>query len=182
MRIVVGVSGASGIPYAVKLLENLGQNEVHLIISENAKKVMKYEMNQDPSYLSSLASYTYSDDDFTAPVSSGSFLFDAMVIVPCSISTLSKIAVGISDTLITRAAAVSIKERRRLIIVPREMPLSSIDLKNMLSLSENGVIIAPASPGFYNKPKSIDDLVSFVVSRILDLIGVKNELIKRWQD
>jgi len=103
-----------------------------------------------------------------------------MVIVPCSITTISKIAAGISDTLITRAAAVSLKERRRLIVVPREMPLSTIDLKNMTYLSENGVIVAPASPGFYTKPKSVDDMVAFVVSRILDLVGVGNDLIKRW--
>ncbi len=180
MRIVVGISGASGIPYAVKFLENLRRHDTYLVISEAAKKVIEYESDKNVEHIRSLASHNYEDDDFSAPISSGSFLFDSMVIVPCSITTISKIAAGISDTLITRAAAVSLKERRRLIVVPREMPLSTIDLKNMTYLSENGVIVAPASPGFYTKPKSVDDMVSFVVSRILDLVGVGNDLIKRW--
>ncbi|WP_297216214.1 UbiX family flavin prenyltransferase [Thermoplasma sp.] len=180
MRIVVGISGASGIPYAVKFLENLKGQETYLVISDAAKKVIEYESDIDVDRIKSLASHNYEDDDFSAPISSGSFLFDSMVIVPCSITTISKIASGISDTLITRAAAVSLKERRRLIVVPREMPLSTIDLRNMTYLSENGVIVAIASPGFYTHPKSVDDMISFVVSRLLDLVGVKNDLIERW--
>ncbi|KAA8922957.1 UbiX family flavin prenyltransferase [Thermoplasma sp.] len=180
MRIVVGISGASGIPYAVKFLENLRDQETYLVISDAAKKVIEYESDETVDHIRSMATHHYEDDDFSAPISSGSFLFDSMVIIPCSITTISKIAAGISDTLITRAAAVSLKERRKLIVVPREMPLSTIDLRNMTYLSESGVIVAPASPGFYTRPKSVDDMVSFVVSRILDLVGVENDLIKRW--
>ncbi len=180
MKIIVGITGASGIPYAIKFLENLGREETFLVISENAKKVMEFEGGLKPDDLKKLGKHFYEDNDFTAPISSGSFIFDSMVIIPCSITTMSKIASGISDTLITRAAAVTIKEGRRLIIVPREMPLSQIELDNMLKMSRAGVIIAPASPGFYTNPKTVDDIVNFVASRILDLVGVDNELIKRW--
>ncbi|MGC8608408.1 MAG: UbiX family flavin prenyltransferase [Thermoplasmata archaeon] len=180
MKVIIGVTGASGIPYSVKFLKNLTKEESYLVISDNAKKVMQFEGGINPEELKKYATYAYDDNDFTAPISSGSFIFDSMVIIPCSITTMSKIAAGISDTLITRAAAVAIKENRKLIIVPREMPLSQIDLDNMSRLSHAGVIVAPASPGFYTNPKTIDDMINFVVSRILDLIGVKNELIKRW--
>jgi 4-hydroxy-3-polyprenylbenzoate decarboxylase len=180
-RFVVGVTGGSGTILALRLLENLKNYETHLVISENAKKVMAEETGFPPERMLSLATYTYDDKDIAAKVSSGSFIFNALVVIPCSISTLGKIASGISDTLTTRACAVALKERRRMVLVPREMPYSTIVLENMHKLSLAGAIIAPASPGYYTKPKTVDDMVNFIVSRVLDLMGVENSLIKRWR-
>ncbi|MEL9998667.1 MAG: UbiX family flavin prenyltransferase [Thermoplasmata archaeon] len=174
MKIVVGVTGASGTIYSIKLIEKLDE-EIYLIISENGKKIMKFENNIDPVILKNKVKYIFDDNDLFAPISSGSFVFDAMVIVPASMNTLAKIANGISDTLITRVASVALKERRKIIMVPREAPLSSIHLENMKKLSDLGVIILPASPGFYLKPKSIDDLVDFIVFRIMDELGLSGE-------
>lgn len=180
-RFVVGVTGGSGTILALRLLEKLKNYETHLVISENAKKVMAEETGFPPERMLSLATYTYDDKDIAAKVSSGSFIFNALVVIPCSISTLGKIASGISDTLTTRACAVALKERRRMVLVPREMPYSTIVLENMHKLSLAGAIIAPASPGYYTKPKTVDDMVNFIVSRVLDLMGVENSLIKRWR-
>ncbi|WP_075057334.1 UbiX family flavin prenyltransferase [Thermogymnomonas acidicola] len=182
MRIVVGVTGGSGSVIALRFLQSLkGGHEVHLIVSEHARLVARAELDLDAREFERYAEYVYDDRDVAARVSSGSFIFDALVIVPCSISTLSKIAAGISDTLITRAAAVALKERRKLVLVPRETPLSTLTLRNMLSLSEMGAVILPAMPGYYTRPKSVEDMVDFVVSRILDQIGgVVNSLIQRW--
>lgn len=182
MKIVVGITGGTGSILAMRLLENLRGEEVHLVISESAKKVLKEETDISPDQLYSLCTHHYDDEDISARISSGSFIFDVMVIIPCSMSTLAKIAAGISDTLITRAASVALKEKRKMIVVPREMPLSTIALENMLKLSRNGVIVAPAMPGYYTKPESVDDMVNFIVSRVLDLSGVKNKLIKRWKE
>ncbi|GGM70264.1 aromatic acid decarboxylase [Thermogymnomonas acidicola] len=180
MRIVVGVTGGSGSVIALRFLQSLKGHEVHLIVSEHARLVARAELDLDAREFERYAEYVYDDRDVAARVSSGSFIFDALVIVPCSISTLSKIAAGISDTLITRAAAVALKERRKLVLVPRETPLSTLTLRNMLSLSEMGAVILPAMPGYYTRPKSVEDMVDFVVSRILDQIGVVNSLIQRW--
>ena len=180
-RFVVGVTGGSGTILALRLLENLKKYETHLVISESAKKVMAEETGFPPERMLSLATYAYDDKDIAAKISSGSFIFNALVVMPCSISTLGKIASGISDTLTTRACAVALKERRRMVLVPREMPYSTIVLENMHKLSLAGAIIAPASPGYYTKPKTVDDMVNFVVSRVLDLMGVENSLIKRWR-
>ena len=180
-RFVVGVTGGSGTILALRLLENLKNYETHLVISENAKTVMAEETGFPAERMLSLATYTYDDKDIAAKVSSGSFIFNALVVIPCSISTLGKIASGISDTLTTRACAVALKERRRMILVPREMPYSTIVLENMHKLSLAGAIIAAASPGYYTKPRTVDDMVNFVVSRVLDLMGVENSLIKRWR-
>ncbi len=181
-KIVVGITGASGTVLAVRFLENLKGLEVHLIISESAKKVMSLETGYSLDYIRSLATYVYNDNDIAARISSGSFLFSTFVIIPCSSSTLGKISSGISDTLITRVAAVALKERRKFIIVPREMPLSTIMLENMLKLSRDNVIVSPAIPGYYHKPSTMDDLINFIVSRILDLSGIKNNLSSRWRD
>ncbi len=181
MRVVVGITGASGTVLAVRLLENLNNVEKHLVMSESAKKVMSLETDYTYDYIKGLADYVYSDADIAANISSGSFKYDALVIIPCSSSTMAKIASGISDTLITRTALVAMKEHRKFIIVPREMPLSTIMIENMLKLSSYNVIIAPAMPGYYSRPKTVDDMVNFVVSRILDLIGIENEISKRWQ-
>ncbi len=179
MDIVVGITGASGTIYAIKLLEKLKEN-VYLVVSENAKKILKYENSIDYMELSKYVKKIYEDNDISSPIASGSFHFDAMVVVPASMNTVSKIACGISDTLITRVASIALKERRKIIVVPREMPLSSIHLENLKRLSDSGAIIMPASPGFYLKPKSIDDIVDFVVYRIIDSLGINMEH-KRWQ-
>lgn len=180
-EIVVGVTGGSGSILAIRLLENLKNLNVHLIISENAKKVLSEETDYSVSDLTALAKHVYDDSDISAIVSSGSFRFSSFVIIPCSTSTLAKISAGIADTLITRVSSVAMKEKRRMIIVPRETPLNTITLENMTKLSRSGVIVAPAMPGYYTKPKSVDDMVDFVVSRVLDLMDVENELIKRWR-
>ena len=180
-KFVIGVTGGSGSILALTLLRNLENYETHVVVSDGAKKVFREEIGSTGDELLKLASYTYDDKDISARISSGSFKFTAAVIIPCSISTLGKVASGISDTLVTRACAVALKERRKLILVPREMPLSSIVLENMHKLSLAGAIIAPASPGYYTKPRSVDDMVNFVVSRVLDLMGVENDLVRRWR-
>ncbi len=182
MRLIIGITGASGVIYGIRLFEVLNE-EKFLIISENGKKVMQYETDWTvkdlKAKLKAKAGY-YEDHQIEAPFSSGSFSFDAMVIVPCSVSTLSKIASGIADTLITRCACVALKERRKLILVPRETPLSSIHLQHMASLSAEGVVILPAMPAFYSLPQSVDDMVDFVVGKILDQLGIEHDLFQRW--
>lgn len=179
MKIVIGVTGASGVIYGVRLLENL-KEEKYLIVSENAKKIMEHETKYKLDEVEKLAEHYYENSDLFPEISSGSFMFDAMVIVPCSMSTLSKIANGIGDNLITRTASVCLKEKRKFILVPRETPLSTIHLQNMAKLSENGAIILPAMPGFYPKPENLDDIVTFVVGKIMDCLGIKNNLYRRW--
>ncbi|WMT51202.1 MAG: UbiX family flavin prenyltransferase [Ferroplasma sp.] len=181
-KIVVGITGASGTVLAVRFLENLRDVEIHLVISDSARKVMSLESDYKIEYIRSLADYVYNDSDIAARISSGSFIFSTFVIIPCSSSTLAKISAGISDTLITRVATVAMKERRKFIIVPREMPFSTIMLENMLKLSRDNVIVSPAIPGYYQRPSTMDDLINFVVARVLDLAGVKNSLSPRWKD
>jgi 4-hydroxy-3-polyprenylbenzoate decarboxylase len=178
MKIVIGITGASGVIYGIRLLEVL-QEEKFLIISENGKKLVREETNHHIEDLKSKTHY-YEDHQLDAPLASGSFLFDAMVVVPCSVSTLSKIASGIADTLITRCATVALKERRKLILVPRETPLNTIHLQNMTFLSMQGVVILPPVPAFYSVPQSIDDTINFVVGKILDQLGISHDLFKRW--
>lgn len=178
MKTVIAITGASGTLYGIKLLEVL-EGEKFLIISEQGKELIEIETDYTIEKLEKTAHY-YEDHQLDAPLASGSFLFDAMVIVPCSVSTLSKIAVGIADTLITRCACVTLKERRKLILVPRETPLTTVHLKNMASLSMQGVVILPAMPAFYPNPKSIEDMVFFVVGKILDQLQVDHDLYQRW--
>lgn len=167
--------------YGIRLLEVLDGNvETHLIISPQGRELIGHETKVAASDVLKMATFHYEDDDFLAPVASGSFRFDAMVIVPCTMKTLSAVANGYADTLISRAAEVTLKEGRKLILVQREMPLSLVDLNNMVKAKQAGAVIMPACPGFYNKPKTIDDLVNNVVSRILDQVGIDNELIQRW--
>ncbi len=201
MRILIGITGASGIGYALDLLSALntmdgagkedrnmgigdknipGEIEIHLILSDSAIHVLRAETDTSPDDLRSLASYVYDNDDFSQKVCSGSSLFDAMVVIPCTMSTLAKLANGIADNVITRAGAVTLKERRRLIVVPRETPLSTIHLKNMYELSLAGAIIVPAMPGFYNSPTDISDMQKFMTGRILDLLGLPNNASPRW--
>lgn len=179
MEGIVAITGASGVIYGIKLLENIG-GKVHLIISEGAKKIISDETNYEISTLNKYAYKVYKNNEMEADIASGSYLFDYMIICPATISTISKIATGIQDNLITRAAAVSLKEKRKLVIVPRETPLTSINLRGLATLSEEGAIILPAMPAFYHKPKNIDDVINFVVGRILDQVDIKNNLFKRW--
>ena len=193
--ITVAVTGASGAPYAIQLLRSLFQAhvKVYLLLSSAAKVVINTELNlplpEDEHLKSFFLEYfdipeqlleVYGKDEWTAPVASGSNPAHAMVICPCSMGTLSAIAQGASNNLIERAADVMLKERRQLILLPREMPFSSIHLENMLKLSQMGVTIMPASPGFYHQPDSIDDMVNFVVARMLDHIGIDQSLVSRW--
>ena len=182
VRVVVGVTGASGVHYAYALLRNLEGHDVDLVISDDARKVIAAETDLGAKAFGKLAANTYGNDDTTAPPASGSHRFDAMVVIPCSMGTLGKIAWGISDNLITRAAAVCMKERRTLILVPRETPLAATHLENMLRLANQGVVVLPAMPGFYHGPKTVDDLVNFVVGKVLDQLGIGHRLFRRWRE
>jgi len=181
-RIIVAISGASGTTYGVRLLKALKDAKVavHLTISASGEINLKLETGMTEDQLSGFAEAVYPPTDLAAPISSGSFPIDGMVIVPCSMKTLAAIANGYSDNLIARAADVTLKERRPLIIVPRETPLNQIQLKNMLTLAKSGAIILPASPGFYHSPKNIEDLVDQVVGKIMDALQIENTLYKRW--
>lgn len=179
METVVGISGASGIVYGTRLLESLPGKKT-VIVSKDALKLAKLELDFDLDDIQGLADKHYENDDMEAPIASGSVRFDSMVISPCSTSTMSKIACGIADNLMTRVASVALKERRKLVLVVREAPLSGITLMNMERLACAGAIIMPACPGFYPRPKSVDDMVNFVVGRTLDQLGLKNDLYRRW--
>lgn len=183
-KIVIGFSGASGIIYGIRLLEVLHSVNIqtYLIISEWAKKNIVIETPKTLEYVKSLSSVNYDNSKLDASVSSGSFLHDGMVIVPCSMKSLSSIANGYDDTLISRAASVTLKESRKLILVPRETPLSRIHLENMIKVQEAGAIILPAMPGFYHNPSSIDQIVDHLVGKILDQLKIKHELFKRWKE
>lgn len=183
-KIVIGFSGASGIIYGIRLLEILHSInfQTYLIISEWAKKNIEIETDKTLEYVKSLSSVNYDNFKLDASVSSGSFLHDGMVIVPCSMKSLSSIANGYDDTLISRAASVTLKESRKLIIVPRETPLSRIHLENMIKLQEAGAIILPAMPGFYHKPSTIEEIIDHLVGKILDQLNIKHDLFKRWKD
>lgn len=183
-KIVIGFSGASGIIYGIRLLEILHSINIqtYLIISEWAKKNIEIETDKTLEYVKSLSSVNYENFKLDASVSSGSFLHDGMVIVPCSMKSLSSIANGYDDTLISRAASVTLKESRKLIIVPRETPLSRIHLENMVKLQEAGAIILPAMPGFYHKPSTIEEIIDHLVGKILDQLNIKHDLFKRWKD
>ena len=183
MEIVVGISGASGVQYGIRLLEALKAKgcTTHLIITDSARKIIEIETSSPARGVEELATHVYAPKDFSAPVASGSHLFDALVVIPCSTGTLSGIACGSSDTLITRCADVCLKEKRRLILVPRETPLSLIQLRNMVAASEAGAVILPACPAFYSQPKSLAELVDVLVGRVLDLLGLENDLYKRWE-
>jgi 4-hydroxy-3-polyprenylbenzoate decarboxylase len=177
MRILVAITGASGIPYGVRLVEELKKTThvVAVVVSEGAKKVAEAEGCKLPKA-------DYVDKDLTAPFASGSNAADVVVVCPCSLKTLGEIANGVGSGLITRAAEVSLKERKKLILVVRETPLSLIAIKNMELVTLAGGIILPACPGFYSKPKSVDQLIDFIVGKTLDQIGIKHKLFKRWKE
>lgn len=184
-EIIVGISGASGVQYGVRLLETLREMkgfETHLIVSESAKKLIKIETGLSISGVEELADHVYSDDDFTAPIASGSHKTRGMVIAPCSMKTLASIAIGMSDTLISRAADVCLKEKRPLVLMLRETPLNLIHIENMERAIKAGASILPACPAFYTKPKSIDDIIDFMAGRALDLLNIGHNLYKRWRE
>ncbi|MDE1826336.1 MAG: UbiX family flavin prenyltransferase [Thaumarchaeota archaeon] len=182
MRLVVGMTGSSGIVYGIRMLEVLKRCnvDVHLIMTEWAKKCLALETDFDLSHVKSLAGSYSEDSNMAANVSSGTHKTDGMIIIPCSMKTLSSIANGYEETLVARAAGVTIKESRKLVIVPRETPLTSIHLENMLKLARIGIVILPAMPGFYNKPKNVDDLINHVVGKCLDQFNIEHDLFKRW--
>jgi len=177
---LVGVTGASGVLYAHRLLRALG-DRADVIVTADAEEVIRLETDLPLKEFTAGAHAVYRGTDMTAPPASGSHRFRAYAIVPCSGSTLAKVATGIADNLVTRAAAVALKERRTMVLVPRETPLSPIALEHMSTLARLGVVILPASPGFYGRPKAVDDLVEFVVARILDHLGVEHRLGPRWE-
>ncbi|NOU84087.1 UbiX family flavin prenyltransferase [Paenibacillus sp. LMG 31459] len=181
MKIIVGITGASGSIYAYSLIRSLHQlgAETYVIATGAGENVMKYECGADMQELAGYAT-VLSNTDLFAPVASGSFKTDGMVIIPCSMNTLGAIANGMGDTLLSRAASVVLKEKRRLIIVPRETPLHVIHLENMLRIARAGAHIMPASPGFYNHPTEIWELVNFMNARVLDALGIDHQLMKRW--
>ncbi|MGB6976018.1 MAG: UbiX family flavin prenyltransferase [Gammaproteobacteria bacterium] len=184
MRLIVGMSGASGIIYGVRLLEFLKQLnvETHLVVSNSAKITQGYEMTLGNKALQNLSDFTYSSTDISAPISSGSFKTSGMIIAPCSMRSLSEIATGVTSSLLTRAADVVLKERRRLVLVVRESPLHAGHLKSMLAVTEMGGIIAPPVPAFYNNPTTLDDIINHTVGRILDLFNLDTGHVKRWKE
>ena len=195
-KIALAITGASGVQYGFRLLEVLlkQNHHVYLMLSKAAQVVTSMESelklpgrkNEQKKYLSQLFKTDeslldiFGDEEWTAPVASGSAKVDAMVVCPCTMSTLSQIACGASSNLMERAADVMLKERRKLIIVPRGTPFSDIHLENMLKLSRSGVVVMPANPGFYNKPETVNDMVDFMVARILDQLDIEQDLLPPW--
>lgn len=199
LPITVAISGASGTIYGLRMLQVLLENnyKVDFVISESASKVAHSEINLtlslNPSILKEqVLSYlknqkhdlltVWAHNDISASISSGSYRSQGMIIIPASMGTIAGIACGTSDNLITRAADVCLKERRKLVLVPREMPLNTIHLENLLKLSQIGAIVAPASPAFYHNPKNLTDMVDFVVGKALDIFNIEHDLFKRWRE
>ena len=183
MRIVVGITGASGAIFGVRTLQALqaASIETHLVLSKWARTTIAHETPYCLAEVEAMASSVHNIDNQAAPISSGSFHTDGMIVAPCSMKTLAAIRVGFSDTLISRAADVVLKERRKLVLLARESPLSEIHLENMLALTRMGAMIFPPVPAFYNQPKSIDDLVSYIVGRLLDQFGLTMPKMERWR-
>ena len=187
-RLIIGISGASGIIYGLRILEilkNLEDNkrpELHLVMSRSAEVTLAYETKMKTSEVHQLADIVHANKDISATIASGSFKTDGMIIAPCSMKTLAEIASGVTSNLLSRAADVTLKERRRLVCLTRETPLHSGHLKNMLALSEMGGIVAPPVPAFYTKPKTIDDIVEHTAGRVLELFDIEAGLVKRWKN
>jgi len=184
-RLIVGMSGASGVIYGIRLLEVLAAEpgvETHLVTSPAARQTIQLETDRDPDEVEALATRRYRFGDIAASISSGSFPIDAMAVVPCSMGTLSAIAVSASDNLLERAADVTLKERRRLVLVPREAPLHLGHLRLMTQVTEMGAIVCPPSPGFYSRPSSLEELIDHTVGRLIDAIGIhlSRDLSRRW--
>jgi 4-hydroxy-3-polyprenylbenzoate decarboxylase len=182
MRLIVGISGATGSIYGIRLLEILRQKkiETHLIISSTSKEIISQETLHSVEAVKALASYVYENEDLGAPISSGSFLSEGMVIIPCSIKSLSGIANSFNENLLIRAADVTLKERRKLVLVVRETPLHLGHIELMLQASRMGAILLPPMPAFYFHPKTIDDLINHTVGKVLDLFSIDTKLFRRW--
>jgi 4-hydroxy-3-polyprenylbenzoate decarboxylase len=183
VRLIVGISGASGTIYGVRLLELLRKAEVetHLVMSRSAEMTLAYETDIKPKDVRALASVHYAVTDIGAAISSGSFPTMGMIIAPCSIRTMSEIASGVTASLLSRAADVVLKEKRRLVLAIRETPLHVGHLRSMTVLAEIGAVIAPIVPAFYNRPRSVDDIVNHTCGRLLDLFGIDTGIVKRWK-
>ena len=183
MKIVVGITGASGAAYGIAVLKQLKSCgvESHLVMSPWAQRTIALETDLDPDRVEKLASYSYPAEDMAAPLASGSFPHNGMIIAPCSMKTLAAIACGYSDNLIARAADVTIKEGRRLVLLTRETPLSPIHLENMLKLARCGVVIMPPVPALYNRLATVEEVVNQTAGRALALLGIQNEFYPRWE-
>ncbi len=181
--LIVGISGSSGSILGIKLLEFLwsANYETHLIISEPAESIIPQETEYEIGDVKKLATKVYDNQDFFAPIASGSFKTDGMVIIPCSMKTLAGIASGYSNNLMLRAADVCLKERRKLVLVTRETPLSYIHIKNMKTVTKAGAVVVPPMLSFYSKPKKIDDMINFNLGKVLDVLGIENKLYDRWE-
>ena len=181
-RLVVGISGASGVIYGVRLLKALQELPVesHLVMTRTAEVTLAHETDLKVAEVRRLAHATYKVDDLAAAISSGSFRTLGMIVAPCSMRSLGEIACGISSNLLTRAADVVLKERRRLVLLARETPLHVVHLRNMTTLAEMGAIIAPPVPAFYNRPTTLDDVIDHTIGRVLDLFGLDTGKVKRW--
>lgn len=181
-KLIIAITGASGVIMGIRLVEELRRIgvETHLVISSWGERTIEVETNYTLDDVHNLANFCYPSDDLMAPISSGSFHTDGMVIIPCSMKTLSAIACGFSYNLIVRAADVTMKEHRQLILVPRETPFSTIHLQNMLLLSRMGVVILPPCIEFYTKPQTIYDIVNYLIGKVLDALGLEHELFVRW--
>jgi 4-hydroxy-3-polyprenylbenzoate decarboxylase len=183
MKLVIAMTGASGAIYTQRLLDNLDskQHEIHFISTKHAREVAGIELPKgELKFDAHIIRYDENDSMFV-PFVSGSAKFDAMVVIPASMGTIGRVAHGVSDSTVARAADVFLKERRKLIFVPRETPYNLIHLRNMATLTEAGATIIPASPAFYNKPKTITELVDTIIARVLDHLGIEHKLVKRWQ-
>jgi len=182
MKLVVGITGSTGVIYGIRLLETLKQLniETHLIMSEWAEKCIVMETDHDLNYVKSLATHSSDETNMAATVSSGTHKTSGMIVIPCSMKTLSSIANGYDETLVARAAGVALKESRKLILVVRETPLTAINLENMLKLARLGVIILPPVTEFYTKPKVIDDMINHIVGKCLDQFDIEHNLFTRW--
>ncbi|MBU0497544.1 MAG: UbiX family flavin prenyltransferase [Candidatus Thermoplasmatota archaeon] len=182
MRVLLGISGASGCIYGIRMFEVLQKenHEIFLIVSDAGKEILGHEEGISFSELSKKAAATYANDNLLAGPASGSFLLDAMIIMPCSMKTLAAVANGYGDNLLARAALCQLKEGRPVVLVIRETPLELAGLRNMVAAREAGAIILPACPGFYHRPQSLSDLVDFIVGKVLDQLKIDNTLFKRW--
>src|SRR5438045_5871819 len=182
MRIIVGITGATGVIYGVRLLQRLREADVetHLVISKWGARTLLHETPFSREQVEALATVAYAPNDMGAAIASGSFRADGMIVAPCSVKTLGAIAHGYGDSLVHRAADVTLKERRRLLLAVREAPLSEIHLENMLKLARMGVVIVPPVPAFYTRPQTIDDLVNFTVARLLDQLDIHIDVRSRW--
>ena len=181
-RLIVGMTGSTGAVFGIRLLEALKHSDVesHLIISKWAQRTIEHETNHTIEQVRSLATVVHSQGDMGASISSGSFITEGMVVIPCSVRTLGGIANGYGEHLVHRAADVILKERRRLVLVVRETPLSEVHLENMLKLARMGVVMLPPMPAFYNHPKTVDDVIDHIVFRVLDQFGIAAPFAKRW--